>query len=74
VSVAERTRAMLIANGLRAEVVHRDSQSVVWVPAQHYARAVDLMARRSESGPSPCDSCPEEADGRFDVCWTCEKR
>ena len=29
----------------------------------------NLQTRTSNAGPSPCDSCPEESTGRFDICW-----
>jgi hypothetical protein len=64
---------MLTEHGVRAELMRSDKSSPpsVWVPAQHYVRAMDLMARINETGPSPCDVCPDEAQGRFEVCWTC---
>jgi hypothetical protein len=75
---AERVHAMLTRHGLRAEIIRNvedtSVQPVVWIPSQDYARAIDLMARMAESGPSPCDVCPSEAEGRFDLCWTCEER
>lgn len=52
---------MLIAHGLRAEIVSTGSEDApltIWVPAQHYARAMELMARMAELEPSV-----PEADG-----------
>ena len=67
---------MLTEHGVRAEIIQSDERSSprIWVPAQHYARAITVMADVAESSPSPCDGCPNEAEGRFDVCWTCDAR
>jgi len=69
---------MLTEHGVRAELSRsrsdESSQSVVWVPAQDYARAVDLIAQTTTTAPSPCDVCPEENTGRFDICWSCEEQ
>ena len=72
---AHRVYTMLTEHGVRAELIQsRDSSTpVVWVPAQHYVQAMDLMTRMNETAPSPCDSCVHEADGRFDLCWNCQE-
>lgn len=61
---------MLIAHGLRAEIVSTgsgDAQPTIWVPAQHYARAMELMARMAElelSAPEAGAGDAEAPSGR----------
>jgi len=51
---AEAVRAMLTERGVRAEIVLTSiatevPRPLVWVPAQDYARAADLVARMTHS-------------------------
>ena len=57
-------REMLIAHGLRAEIVSTGSdgaQPTIWVPAQHYARAMELMARMAQLESTAPEASADEA-------------
>jgi hypothetical protein len=50
---AEAVRAMLTDRGVRAEIVMTvTAHPLVWVPAQDYERAADLVARMTHSTES----------------------
>jgi hypothetical protein len=80
---AELVATMLENNGINAAVAlkgtrYRRSRPAVWVCEEDYDRAAELVDKMGEEMRNPptgppwrCQSCSEENEVQFDVCWKC---